>query len=349
MHRPFLLLLIILSGALIYGPGQKTVAHAATAKPFSITVVDDAGNRIHLAHRPNRIITLYAAYTEMAFALGLEKRLVGDGSQYAEGATGITNAAGKPRNFRYPAEWPSKLGRDYPVRSLQLTHVEGGFSQTPFNLETITSLRPDLILAPYYQSQLSTFQKMKELGFTVVFLNPSNAQGIMHDMALVGKLTGTVSQATTVVHAMTTQLSAVKSRVARVQNRPRVFYELDATNPTQPITAGPKTVIDQAIGLVRGKNIADTVTTCSGTQCYPAFNLEALVVANPQIIILSDAAYGTKPDDVKARPGWDIISAVKASKIYAFNPDLLSRFGPRVVIGIRDLARLVHPEAFRAS
>jgi iron complex transport system substrate-binding protein len=310
-----------------------------------VTVVDDQGNRIHLAHRPNRIITLYAAYTEIVFALGLEKRVVGDGSQYAEGATGITNAAGKPRDFRYPSEWPSKLGRDYPVRSLQLPHVEGGFSQTPFNLETITSLHPDLILAPYYQSQISTFQKMKELGFTVVFLNPSNVQGIMHDIALVGKLTGATSQATTVVNAMKQQLSTVKSRLAKVHSRPRVFYELDATNPTQPITAGPKTVIDQAIGVADGKNIADTVTTCSGTQCYPAFNLEALVVANPQIIVLSDAAYGTKPEDVKSRPGWDTISAVKSNKIYAFNPDLLSKFGPRVVVGILDLARVIHPEA----
>lgn len=348
MYRPFLLLLAILSGAFVSLPNQGTQVHAAIAKPFQITVVDDVGNRIHLAHRPTRIITLYAAYTEILFALGLEKRLVGDGSQYAEGATEIVNAAGKPRNFRYPSEWPSKLGRDYPVRSLQLPHVEGGFSQTPFNLETITSLHPNLILAPYYQSQLSTFQKMKELGFTVVFLNPSNVQGIMHDIALVGKLTDAVGQATTVVHTMTAQLSAVKARLAKVKSRPRVFYELDATNPTQPITAGPKTVIDQAIGLAHGKNIADSVTTCSGTECYPAFNLEALVAANPQIIILSDAAYGTKPDDVKTRPGWDTISAVKSSKIYAFNPDLLSKFGPRVVIGIRDLARLVHPEAFRA-
>jgi iron complex transport system substrate-binding protein len=271
---------------------------------------------------------------------------VGDGSQYAEGAIGITNAAGKPRDFRYPSEWPSKLGRDYPVRSVQLTHVEGGFSQAPFNLETITNLHPDLILAPYYKSQISTFQKMKELGFPVVFLNPSNVQGIMHDIALVGKLAGATTQATTVVNAMKRQLSAVKSRLAKVLSRPRVFYELDATNPTQPITAGPKTVIDQAIGVARGKNIADTVTTCSGPECYPAFNLEALVLANPQIIVLSDAAYGTKPEDVKMRPGWDTMSAVRSNKIYGFNPDLLSKFGPRVVIGVRDLARVIHPEAF---
>lgn len=346
MKRLFVLVLAILAGVLVFPIHGPAHASAATARPFPLTVVDDQGNRVHLTHRPTRIITLYAAYTEIVFALGLEKRTVGDGSQYAEGAIGITNAAGKPRAFRYPSEWPSKLGRDYPVRALQLTHVEGGFSQTPFNLETITSLHPDLILAPYYKSQISTFQKMKELGFAVVFLNPSNVQGIMRDITLVGKVTGATTQATRVVNAMKTQLSAVKARVARVHTHPRVFYELDATNPTQPITAGPRTVIDEAIGLVRGKNIADSVTTCSGTECYPAFNLEALVLANPQIIVLSDAAYGMKPEDVRARPGWGTMAAVKSNTIYGFNPDLLSKFGPRVVIGIRDLARLVHPEVY---
>lgn len=69
-------------------------------------------------------------------------------------------------------------------------------------------------------------------------------------------------------------------------------------------------------------------------------------MANPQVIVLSDAAYGTKPQDVKARPGWSTVSAVQSNKIYAFNPDLLSKFGPRVVIGIRDLAKVIHPEVF---
>lgn len=345
MTRSLLLLAALLAGAVLVP--RHAFAQAGAAKSFPLTVVDDAGNRVHLTHRPARIITLYAAYTEIVFALGLEKRLVGDGSQYAEGATGITDAAGKPRAFRYPSEWPSKLGRDYPVRSLQLPHVEGGFSQTPFNLETITRLNPDLILAPYYRSQLSTFDKMKELGFPVVFLNPANVQGIMHDIALVGTVTGASKAAGTVVKTMSAQLATVKARLAGVHSRPRVFYEVDATNPTQPITAGPKTVIDQAIGLAHGSNIADSVSTCSGTECYPAFNLEALVVANPQIVVLSDAAYGTKPDDVKTRPGWATLSAVKSSKIYPLNPDLLSRFGPRVAVGVRMLARLIHPEAFR--
>ncbi len=345
--KRFVLSLVLAFLVLAGGPLGADAGSTLAAPIRGVTVVDDAGFHVTFAHSPKRIITLYSAYTEMVFALGLEKRVVGDASQYAEGATGITNAAGKPRDFRYPSEWPSKVGRDYPIKSVSLTHVEGGFGDTPFNLETITSLRPDVIFAPYYKSEIPTFDKMKSLGFKVVFLNPSNVNGIYHDISLVGTVTGTTTQANAVLAAMKADLAGAKSKLSGVSTRPRVFYEVDATNPTQPITAGPKTVIDQAIALADGRNIADSVTSCSGTECYPAFNLEALVAANPQVIVLSDAAYGTSADDVKNRPGWSTIAAVQGGKIFPFNPDLLSRFGPRVAIGIRDLAKLLHPARFK--
>jgi iron complex transport system substrate-binding protein len=122
---------------------------------------------------------------------------------------------------------------------------------------------------------------------------------------------------------------------------------VDASNPTQPITVGPGTFIDEAIGLAGGKNVAAGVTTCSGTTCYPAFSLEALVNLDPNIIVLGDSNYGTSPDSVKSRGGWSTISAVRTGKIYAFNDDLLSRAGPRISIGLASLAKLIHPKAFR--
>jgi len=328
--------------------GRATAAApAATHRPFSVTIVDDQGNRVHLSHRPTRIVSLFADYTEILFALGLEKRIVGDGSQYAEGATGLGLNGGTPRPFRYPSEWPSRLGRDYPVVAPRLPHVEGGFQSDPFNLETIESLRPDLVVAPYYASQTEVYQKMHDLGLKVVFLNPANLVGVFHDIELVGVLTGTASQASSLVTYMKKSLGALKARLAHVRTRPRVYYEIDGTNPSQPYTAGPGTVVDEAIKLAGGRNIADSVSTCAGTTCYPQFGLESLVAADPQIIVLADAVYGATKAGVAARLGWSSISAVRSGKIDTIDPDLLSRFGPRVIIGVVDLARLIHPEAFR--
>jgi iron complex transport system substrate-binding protein len=70
---------------------------------------------------------------------------------------------------------------------------------------------------------------------------------------------------------------------------------------------------------------------------------------NPQVIILGDSNYGTKPADVRARSGWGTISAVVHNRIYKFNDDLISRAGPRIAIGVLHLARDIHPEAFRSK
>jgi len=334
-----LVLLTVLVTSLV-GLRSSFARSQLATKSFPVTVVDDHGNQVRLSARPQRLLSLDPRDTETLFALGLESRVVGDGSQYSEGAAGIK------RNFRYASEWPSRLGRDYPIKAKSLPHVEGGYSGTPFNLETISSLRPDLILAPYSKTVEPTYQKLHELGIKVIILDPSSIHGILSDLALVGKATGAVKQAAVVSRAIKKQVSGVKKSLARVHSRPRVYYEIDATNPTQPFTAGPGTFIDEALRLAGGKNVADSVTSCSGTLCYPQFSLEALVQLNPQIILLGDAAYGTTVDSVKARGGWSTIAAVQSGKIFPFNDELVSRAGPRIGVGLKALARVLHPEAF---
>lgn len=337
--------------ALLAALGLAIPAHAGTAHKshFPVTVVDDHGNHVRITKQPKRLITLFPGQTEILFALGLENRIVADSSQYDEGAHGIVNAAGKPRDFKYPSEWPSKQGRDYPVRALQITHVEGGCCGTDYNLETIESANPDLIFAPYSQTEEPVYDKLRELGLKVIILDPSTLSGILHDITLVGEATGTGSRAARLVTTIKSSLASTAKRLARVKTRPRVYYEVDATNPTSPYTAGPKTFIDDAINRARGHDVADAVRTCSGTLCYPQLDLESLVALNPQVIILGDAEYGTKPAEVKARSGWETISAVIHNRIYRFNDDLISRAGPRIGIGVLHLARDIHPEAFRAG
>jgi iron complex transport system substrate-binding protein len=342
--KRFALVLALLAATGILLPGRAGAAHSGH---FPVTVVDDHGNHIRITREPKRLITLFPGQTEILFALGLENRIVADGSQYAEGAQGIVGADAKPRAFKVPSEWPTKVGRDYPVRAPQLSHVEGGCCGTDYNLETIEAARPDLIFAPYSKTEEPVYAKLRELGLKVIILDPSSLTGVLNDISLVGKATGATKAAKALVGTLKASLASTARRLAGVKRRPRVYYEVDATNPTQPYTAGPKTFIDNAITLAHGHNVADTVRTCSGTLCYPQLDLESLVAMNPQVIVLGDALYGVKPADVRARSGWETIAAVRSNRIYKFNDDLISRAGPRIAIGVRHLARDIHPEAFR--
>jgi len=80
---------------------------------------------------------------------------------------------------------------------------------------------------------------------------------------------------------------------------------------------------------------------------YAQLSLEQLVAQDPDVIILGSSTYGGQtPELVAARTGWETISAVQNGAVYTFDDNLVSRPGPRVVDGLEQLARLIHPELF---
>ena len=137
-------------------------------------------------------------------------------------------------------------------------------------------------------------------------------------------------------------MSVIEEKLGEVSERPKVFYELDATDPNAPYTAAAGTFIDTLIGQAGGENIASDL----GGQYIP-ISAEELLLQNPEIIMLGDAAYGITPETVIARPGWEAIDAVKNQRIFAFDDNLASRPGPRLVDGLEALAMLLHPELFQ--
>ena len=70
---------------------------------------------------------------------------------------------------------------------------------------------------------------------------------------------------------------------------------------------------------------------------------EAILAANPDIIILGDSAYGVTPESIAERPGWDQINAVKNNRVVPFDDDLISLPGPRLVDGLEALSKIINP------
>ena len=73
---------------------------------------------------------------------------------------------------------------------------------------------------------------------------------------------------------------------------------------------------------------------------------EAIVGANPDVIVLADEEFGVTVESVEARPGWDAIAAVQDARIYSVDPDIISRPGPRIVDALEQLAADIYPEQF---
>jgi iron complex transport system substrate-binding protein len=73
-------------------------------------------------------------------------------------------------------------------------------------------------------------------------------------------------------------------------------------------------------------------------------SLEQLVAADPQVILLGDAAYGATADAVKQRAGWGGMSAVKSGAIFPIDDIVVTRPGPRIAEGLYALILSIHPE-----
>ncbi len=300
-----MLALVVLISAC--GPAVKAVPTAA-----AIIVKDGEGKDFRLDKPAQRIISLAPSNAEILYAIGAGKQVVA--------REDFTN---------YPDE----------VKSLPSV----GGSTGKYNLEEITKLQPDLILASPLTAA-DVVKSLKDITPNVyVVPNPKDFDGLYANLTAVGALTGHPDEAAKLVSDLRGRVKAVQDKLAGVTEKPKVFYELDATDPSKPWTAGPGTFIDLLIGMAGGQNIGASL---KGD--WAQISQEELIVQNPDVILLGDSLYGgIKPEQVAARPGWNVINAVKNGRVLEFNDDLVSRPGPRMVQGLEEIAKILHPDLFK--
>jgi len=154
---------------------------------------------------------------------------------------------------------------------------------------------------------------------------------------MTGELTNANDKAKTVVTKMTTDRQDIidKAKTASVQKS--VFIDVGDF-----FSAGPGSMLDSMLTDINAKNIASDATTP-----WPQLSTEQVIASNPDVYI---SLYNS-PDEVKATPGFDKITAVKNNAIayYAFlspEADLVQRPGPRIVQGLALLAADVYPDLF---
>ena len=115
------------------------------------------------------------------------------------------------------------------------------------------------------------------------------------------------------------------------------YHELDPTY----FSATSKTFIGQVYSLLGLKNIADPADADGSG--YPQLSAEAIIAANPDMVFLADTKCCQQTaQTVAARPGWNVITAVKDGGVVPLDDDIASRWGPRIVDYLRSVAAAVN-------
>jgi iron complex transport system substrate-binding protein len=285
-----------------------TAAPTATPSPvaqFPLTLTDDEGTGVQIPAAPDQIVSLTPAATETLFALGLGDHVVGkveDFSLYPPEAANVPDVA--------------KFGS--------------------VDVEKIVSLGTDLVIAGGSNfNPPESIQKLRSLGVPTIVVFAPDVKTALADIGLIGQATGTADKAagiTADIQASFDEVAAATSGLAK----PRVFYELDATNGF--FGPAPDYFGTGMIETAGGEPLT------SGKDGVYQIEPERIVAFDPEIILLGDAAYGVTSEQVAARPGWDTLTAVKEGAIRPIDDVIVTRPGPRLGEGIRTLALAIHPD-----
>ncbi len=201
------------------------------------------------------------------------------------------------------------------------------------DLEAIVGANPDLVLVTdVHLAKLVPALEARHI--PTVVLSAKSIEGVYVDLELLGQITGRRAQAETLINQLRERVARVEQAVAGA-TPVRTFYEIDPTL----YTAGPGTFIDDVIRRAGGVNIAAGATTA-----YPQLSQEQVVSANPEVIILADGNAGVSPAVVRSRQGWSRVAAVASNRIFAIDPDIAERPGPRIVDALEQVAHFLHPD-----
>lgn len=246
---------------------------------------------------------------------------------YSPGATEILFAVGAGDRVIAADEFS-----DYPPETADLEKLAYS-SPDP---EPALALTPDLVIMA--SRQRDQVEQFRGLGMTVLFIDSGNSlDEVFETIEQFGRITGNREQATDLVASMRARIDAVTDAIASVEEGPRTFFELTA----DLYTVGPETFVGNVLTLAKAQNIAT-----GASSPFPQLTAEAVIAADPEVVLLADGEWGESLETVCARPGWDATTACINERVHPVDGDLTSRPGPRVVEGLEEIAKLLYPDLF---
>ena len=253
-----------------------------------------------------RIISLAPATTEILFALGLDKEILGV-SEFC----------------------------NYPDRAKTKEKI-GTFSQP--SIEKILSIKPDLIFCTGLE-QAPVIAKLKQLNLNIFVSDPKNINELFQSIREIGKLTGKEKESAALIDSMKIRIEKINLQACRIskEKKQKVFIEIWHSPLT---TVGSGSFINELIELSGGINVTSDIKNAYGSVAQ-----EVVLKRNPDCIILAYMGNLSPIEQVMARPGWNNIAAVKNKRVYNdIDPDTLLRSGPRIVEALEELHKKLYPD-----
>lgn len=265
---------------------------------------DSLGRKVVLRASPKRIVSLAPSITEMIYFLGLGDRLVG-----------VTRFSSFPEEAREK----SRVG-----------------TYTDINIEKVVTLKPDLVIATVDGNRREDVEMLEEAGIPVYVVNPRRVTQILEAIEKLGEICGVADRARVRVSYLRVRVERVEEAV-RGRDRPLVLLVI---NVKPLMSVNRSTTHHDMIELAGGRNLAEDQPIT-----YPRLNMEEVLRKGPEVIIISSMDKGGEHEMAQREWfQWTGIPAVRKGHVHLINSDLIDRAAPRIIDGLEEMARLIHPE-----
>ncbi|WP_159882703.1 ABC transporter substrate-binding protein [Paenibacillus puerhi] len=287
--------------------GSKPGESQAKRTTYPLKVKDGTGKEFVFEKAPERIASTSPSETEMLFALGLGDKVVGV-SDYCD----------------YPAEAKSKpkLG-----------------SITKPNEEAIIAAGADLALTGV-SMKTPTVEKLRELKVNLFQVQPKTVDDVLANLLMMGEIFDRQAEAEKLVEHMKADRQKIVDAVKglKPEEKKKVFIEF---NPGWTVGSGE--FLSELIETAGGINVY------ASEKGYVKLSEEKVIAENPKVILypnnlIDDKSKKTLDQIIRERSGWDQIDAVKEGKLAGIDKDTTSRPGPRIVEGMKEIAKGIYPE-----
>ena len=213
----------------------------------------------------------------------------------------------------------------YPPEAGDVMRVGDAFNM---DIEAVLNLEPDLVYLfyPPYKEQL------EDAGLKVLLIETieDDFKKMAGHFRMWGAITGAVNKAETIAEDFEARVEIIEAALAPFESGPSVFQDVGGF-----WTPGNDTLIGNVFEVLKLVNIASEV------KGYAQFSPEVIVERNPQYIISSyDDIYSTDPAFAQ-------VLAIKNRAVFVPDEDYLSVSGPRFILGVEEMARVIYPGIFK--
>ena len=216
---------------------------------------------------------------------------------------------------------------NYPAAAETIPRISGGSS---LDMEAILALQPDLVVAWQSGNPEHQVKRLQSLGMTVFLSEPRRLEDIPETIRMLGKLVATRKVAFAQAAAFEQRLEGLRRYYSQ---RPQVsvFYQ----------------IWEKPLMTLNGEHmISDVMQSCGGKNVFaalpslaPHIDIEAVLVANPDVIIVGAEADDSSLLDRWRR--WPELIAVDRKQLYSIQPELLVRHTPRILDGVERLCEIL--------